>query len=373
MKTTIPMLHHFAFCTLAAAMVLGAASTALADTWTVTSAGDELDEYGQPQPGTLRWALLSAALVDTTGSPVIVFDPSLNGQNIVVGDGPGGSPYFDFNPDAHLTIQGPGADQLGIVSTGERAITFVEGTITMSDITIGDLHQQQDSGAGIWNEATLSLIDCTIARNVVAADYDSPASAPVRGAGIVNMGTMHIDGCTIAGNAISGDSETFILQGGGIWNFGDMTVRNSTFTNNSSGYGSAIYNDGTMTISDSKLQDNSARVGGGTIYNAGDLTLSNSDLTNNVSTSDGGAIFNEGTMTISGCMIQDNSAETEGGGIYNDGTLAILDSTVSENLSYDARRKRWIMDNLFNTGSLTVTNSDIPSDKTKGGGKGHRK
>jgi hypothetical protein len=69
-------------------------------------------------------------------------------------------------------------------------------------------------------------------------------------------------------------------------------------------------------------------VGGG-ILNWGTLTLNGDTLFSN-SASYGGGIYNDGTMTLSSSTVTQNVAESEGSGIYNDsgGTLTLLDKSV---------------------------------------------
>src|SRR5229473_3483470 len=94
----------------------------------------------------------------------------------------------------------------------------------------------------------------------------------------------------------------------------------------------------TATIQDMTIQNGSAPAfGGGGILNYGTLTLSNSTLSGNSATYDGGGILNNGrgTVTISNSRLSGNSASggyyASGGGIFNSGTATISNSTLSDN------------------------------------------
>lgn len=76
--------------------------------------------------------------------------------------------------------------------------------------------------------------------------------------------------------------------------------------------------------------------GGGGILNTGNLTLVESTVTENVSTGHGGGITNKGTMTIVRTTISENIArDSYGGGIgnYNGGTLVLQNCTISGNVA----------------------------------------
>ncbi len=69
---------------------------------------------------------------------------------------------------------------------------------------------------------------------------------------------------------------------------------------------------------------------GGGVSNYGTLTLSNSIITNNVSEyTTGGGIFNSGTLTLSNSTVNNNIARNAGGGIYNVGPLLIINNSVT--------------------------------------------
>jgi hypothetical protein len=88
--------------------------------------------------------------------------------------------------------------------------------------------------------------------------------------------------------------------GGGIDNFGTLTVSGSSFTRNSAAvFGGGLDNErgGTATVSDSTFTSNSATLGGGLANERGaTATVSGSTFTRNSARIDGGAIKNFGTL-----------------------------------------------------------------------------
>jgi len=171
--------------------------------------------------------------------------------------------------------------------------------------------------------------------------------------------------------------------GGGIINFGTLTVNNSAITANSANYGGGgIENFVTLTINNSTITGStlSYQYGeGGAILNWGALTIKKSTISGNKAT-DGGAIFsgccgststvttikkstisgNSGTRgsaieIISGTGAINNSTVTgNAGGILNYVTLTISNGTISGNAGGGIEQ--------VNGGSVTLQNSIIANN-----------
>jgi hypothetical protein len=156
---------------------------------------------------------------------------------------------------------------------------------------------------------------------------------------------------------ISGGNGTLIngvLSGGGIVNYGTLTVNGGTIvTQNTAARGGGIYNatNGTLTIlgNGTFVARNMASADGGGIYNdrGATLTIDNALVGKNTATGNGGGIYNTGldaTVTIqNNAQIQENIA-AQGAGIYSDigidspGTtiVTITDSSVTQNQASQA-------------------------------------
>jgi hypothetical protein len=138
--------------------------------------------------------------------------------------------------------------------------------------------------------------------------------------GVVNYGpSMEIDDSVIGGNKGG-------LKGGGILNFGGLTLSNTVVTGNSATAGGGIYNDGgTVQIGNASwIASNSALYGGG-IFNDYDGHVwigDNSQVYNNTASLRGGGIFNVSTVSMTGGSLASNSAGVAGGGMYQTGSDA---------------------------------------------------
>jgi len=160
--------------------------------------------------------------------------------------------------------------------------------------------------------------------------------------------TTAISGMTIQNGHVSN-------FGGGISNFGTLTVRNSQVINNTADLGGGIHNapGASLTISDSKINANLAEStgpAGGGIINDGQLTLTNTEINNNcliaISTPGvqptGGGIQQGGiaTLEITNGQISDNSIRAFdnptagfGGGLFveNNSNVSIDGTVISNN------------------------------------------
>jgi uncharacterized repeat protein (TIGR01451 family) len=116
------------------------------------------------------------------------------------------------------------------------------------------------------------------------------------------------------------DNNATASDGAAIYSMDTLNVTGSTFTNNGGG---AIINEfSTLNVTDSTFIGNSAIYYGGAIYNDGNSTISNSTFTNNTA-HDGGAISSFGNLTIYGNNFTDNHATEYGGAIYIEGNSTV--------------------------------------------------
>ena len=133
-------------------------------------------------------------------------------------------------------------------------------------------------------------------------------------------------------------------QGGGIYNAVTMIVRDTEITSNEAsergGAGVLNSSSGTLTLELSLVAFNVGREdtntpaggGGAGIINAGEMVVRNSTISGNSSIQLNLDVFPDG-IANSGILSVYNStiAENEGGGISNDGTLVLVSSIVAKN------------------------------------------
>jgi Domain of unknown function (DUF4347) len=168
---------------------------------------------------------------------------------------------------------------------------------------------------------------------------------------------------TISGLSITEGSAP---DGGGIQNFGILTLNNSTVSGNmaSGGFGGGIYNGGTLTLNNSTVSGNTARFeGGGILNDSGTLTLNNSTVSGNTATFKAGGILNFGTLSLTNSTVSGNTADY-GGGLYNSGTLTLKSSTVSGNTA------NFGGGGLYNPGTSTLNNSTVSGNTVRNGSGG---
>jgi HYR domain len=170
-----------------------------------------------------------------------------------------------------INIVGPGADQLTIqrssaAGTPEFRLFNIRGSAVISGVTLSNgligVSGEYDNGGTIYNQGSLTLINCAVADNHSVGSY-------TRGTGVFNASSARMIAlnCLFARNTATG----FDSEGSAIYNNGALALTNCTFSGNSAGYTAAIQNDGFssgLTIESCTIVSNTARFTGG-IYNGG--------------------------------------------------------------------------------------------------------
>ncbi len=205
---------------------------------------ENLNDLGE---GSLR-ALAALAVSGDT----LRFDDALWGDTLYLTTGP-----LVINQAIH--ILGPGANQLVINASGiSRHFVFNTGaqTAELSGLTLiggngGGL------GGAVRNLGSLRISGCAFFQN--NAD---------RGGAVLNSGNVVIERCSFVGNSAN-------LQGGGVLSgTGSMEIDRCTISGNSAGVGAGVYiTSGTGRIYATTLVHNSALLQAGGIFNDGDLSV----------------------------------------------------------------------------------------------------
>jgi hypothetical protein len=264
-------------------------------------------------PGSLR-----QALADANNGSTINFDPSLNGQRIMLTSD-------ELVIDKNLTINGPGPNLLGVYRSSQtsfRIFHVMPGTsVTISGLTISGGSSDERGGGGILNDHAILTLDSCIVQNSFSAQFSA-------GGGIYNDGSEGSATLTILNSSITTNGA--YLAGGGIYNNADnggsatLAITNSILSNNIASF--------------SEFPFNSGGNGGGIFNEGGTVTITDSSVSHNqAGTSDpipggnGGGIVSSGMLTITNSAIESNGCAVSGGGIVNYGTLSITNSTVSGN------------------------------------------
>jgi hypothetical protein len=257
-----------------------------------------------------------------------------------------------------LIMQG-GSSVSGNVAE-EAAGILSSGTLTMSgSSSVSDNHSTGEEGGGIVSLGTLTMNDSSsVSRNTVSRI----------GAGIyIATGTLSMnDASSVRGNK----TLTRSSFGGGIFNFGSVTLRDSSLVagnRSRRGRGGGIATHGTVDLyGSSSVSGNHARVGGGIDNWGGTVAMhGTSSVRGNAVAWDGGGIYNheEATLTLMGSSsVTGNTAGVSGGGIRNSfSTLTLMDSSsVTANTSTD------LGGGILNNGTLTLMGSSSVTGNTAG-------
>jgi predicted outer membrane repeat protein len=259
-----------------------------------------------------------------------------------------------------ITIDGKGATIVRAAAATPFRILEVGagGDLKLRDATVkgGDATSGIGGGGGgiridVGGRATLENID-------VVFNHSNGT-----GGGIANFGDTRILGRDDQGGKDQGgkgkdgkDRERFgddesrisdngaLFDGGGVYNNGNLTVRNTRLSDNSTigtvvilpigGAGGGLSNSSVAVLDDVRVHHNSAGFRGGGIRTGINATTTarNIEVTENTAGSEGGGIFTDGTFQLQHGKIVRNDAGQRGGGVFNQiGQFVAEDSQISEN------------------------------------------
>jgi CSLREA domain-containing protein len=264
-----------------------------------------------------------------------------------------------------VTIAGPGAGNLTIDGNKSDRVFIVGNDYSQNlglKVAIGGLTIAHGGGHA-YGGGLLNFGTLTLS----STTFSSNTAGSSGGGALYNDGAITASNCTFTANSVTSGG-----PGGAIQNAtpAALTVTGSTFSGNSAtggASGAAIANSGSLTVASCTLTGNSADSNAGGIYNSsgGTLTVSGSTIANNTAGSDGAGIDNDGTATISATTLSGNSAGSEGGGIDNKGTLlGLTNSTLYGNTAVSDGG------GLKTSGAATLTNCTITANRVTAGSSG---
>ncbi|NET37021.1 MAG: CHAT domain-containing protein [Cyanothece sp. SIO1E1] len=276
---------------------------------------DEIDASDNSAPPGIGNLMLDAPTIDLNAPIELQSGRILSGTAATVNVGASGS--VQNGVDVAATN---GTVNLAAATFREESEVTITNSITLrgagasQTIVSGDIDDDGISDHRIFNimGGNVALDSLTI--------RDGQAD---NGGGINNAADLTITNSTLSNNTAS-------MNGGGIINSGTLTITNSTFSNNVAGNdGGGIENTNMLTVNDSSFINNTGGVDGGGIENSGTLIVTNSTFANNNAiANDGGGIDNDSILTVSNSTFTNNTAGTAGGGIASSGGTANISNTI---------------------------------------------
>ncbi len=196
-------------------VMFGAALSAQAATFTVTSTGDS-------GAGSLRQAIHDANAL--AGDDTINFSLSNCPCAIALTSG-----ELSIANNGKLTISGPGANQLSVSGSSISRVFFIQANANaaISNLTVTGGNAANSIGGGIFSDGTLTLNNSTVSGNS-AIEYGAGGGITIIG------GTAVISNSTVTGNSA--------LFGGGIFEEGSSTeIVNTIIAGNTAVNGFDVY------------------------------------------------------------------------------------------------------------------------------------
>ncbi len=342
--------------------------------------------------GSLRQAIVDAQNGDTINFDIPVSDAGYNAATgrwtITLISRWSSSDIGVLVIERNITIAGPGADKLTILSGQElfynsvRLIVIKAGAnVSISNVTLTRQLEEDRSGfpsggSVIRNDsATLNLSQCVIENSTSLQKSDQEGGGVVGNNAITGPASMTIDHCLLRNNmgfsgaaaisnsqqnsfvaalrmtnseitGSSGRTEAAIYNGRffGNQNLTTMEIENSIIRNNAT---AGIQNHGTLKLTGSTISNNNAIFAGyGALINVGggEVKIDRSTISNNTGAWTGGIYgFNSGSVVITNSTLSGNRATAttgslnSGGAIFSftNSTFDIRNSTFADNSSPD--------------------------------------
>ena len=277
-----------------------------------------------------------------------------------------------------VTISYESQPAVGTQEQKPNLFSIIGGTISGFDVkklSVADDNAKKGEGGSVFEakaspDSTHSAVGDNLNILIDGVTFADNHAAARGGVGFISgVADFKIQNSIHTGNKVDAD--------GGVYQIGNHstgTITGSTFSGNSAekSGGALRVSNSTVTIDKSVLDGNTAKVAGGAIKtdNTSDLTITNSSFTNNVvgegKTGHGGAVFVSGTsqVNVTSSEFAGNKAG-HGGAFYIQGQTATFTDTVftnNEASEYGGALR-------VNTGNVTfnVTKGDVAYTGNKAG------
>jgi len=299
--------------------------------------------------GSLRQAIEDANA--TSGADSIQFDSELSGQEIILTSG-------ELEISDSVEISGNGVDITINGNNNSRIFNVDDLDANAENLTVSQSRftnnentslEPTDGGGAITNSASGSV---DIDSSLIASNQSSAF-----GGGITNFGELSVEDSIIFDNTVtSGGGGGIDNRGSTIDITGTIIANNINTANPAGGFGNGTP-ESTTIVTDSLIFGNEALDGAGFFVNAGNVELINSAVLNNEAQNNGGgaALTAEGSLEVNGSLIAFNSSEVNGGGIASlGGSVTVNESSIFGNEALTGSD-----DGIFNDGGSLEVNSSF--------------
>jgi uncharacterized delta-60 repeat protein/CSLREA domain-containing protein len=297
--------------------------------------------------------------IRSSGSSIINITDSTISGNTASGNLGGGGVYFDngtLNVTNSTIINNVASFSLG--SNGGIGIGNSSCIFNLTNSNVVNNSAAFSGGVGAGGTTTIT--------NTVFSNNNAIKS----GGGLRASGNVTVIDSLFNGNSVSEANGS----GGGVNNFGRLTMTNTVVSNNSAPFGGGIFTSGGLSLSGSTVSNNTSGGGGGIYNNAGGPTslpvsIQNSTVSGNVVTGFGGGIYNRDLMNVTNSTVKSNIAALGGGGLFNvflnsgSPILSVSNCTFTDNTTAAAGGGLANQGGIFN-----LTNSTISGNLAGNGG-----
>jgi hypothetical protein len=226
-----------------------------------------------------------------------------------------------------------------------QTITLTGAQLALSDKTGTETIIGPKAGVTVSGDGLSRVIQVGTGVTASISGLTITGGSASTGGGLMNYGGMSLTNCTISGNSASGIGGGLTNEVGATTTLIDCAVRDNSVSGNSAsgnagsrdGGGVANARSGMIALFDCTISGNSTADDGGGVLNEGTATVTDCTISGNFArdtdSGQGGGLCNisESPFTLTGCTISGNSAAAVGGGLYSGSAVTLTGCTLSDN------------------------------------------
>ena len=254
------------------------------------------------------------------------------------GTGSGTLRYAIMKANANTNSTGSTIEFSSTVFSTPQTITLTDGTLDLTESagplviegpSVGVTINGDADGSVFYVEDETATVHATFSGLTITGGYANSGGIGNEGGGILNFGVLTLSNCSVEGN--------YAHLGGGIFGGGQLTLDDCTISGNTAhGDGGGISGVSQLTALNSTISGNTAEYGGGGGIFTDDpedpseaITLTGCTISGNSSAD--AAFFSNNATTLTNCTISGNSSAGSVGGVYLGVDFKLLACTISAN------------------------------------------